>query len=55
MIVNSALVSNPNDEYRSRDGDPSSSRRRRFGRLVFDHGDNVVASLSVFMDYFNCL
>ena len=55
MIVNDALVSNPNDEYRSRDGDPSSSCRRRFGRLAFDRGDNVVASLRVFVDHFNCL
>ena len=55
MIVNSALVSNLNDEYRSRDGDSSSSCRRRFGRLASDRGDNVVASLSVFMDYFNRL
>ena len=55
MIVNNALVLNLNYEYRSRDGDPFGSCRRRFGRLAFDRGDNVVASLSVVMDYFHRL
>ena len=41
VIANDALVLNPNDEYRSRDGDPSSNCRRHFGLLAFDRGDKT--------------
>lgn len=35
VILNCALVLNPNGEYRSRGGDPSSNCRRGFGRFAF--------------------
>ena len=55
VIVNDVLVLNPNGEHRSAGGGPSSSCRRDFGYLAFNHGDNVMTSLDLFLDHIDCL